>query len=48
MDKSEFLWRLNNKLPGQKVKESKLDPPEASIYFLKLIKSLFLNLIIIL
>lgn len=38
MDKSEFLWRLNNKLPGQKVKESKLDPPEASIYFSKINK----------
>ena len=33
MDKDEFIWRLNNILPGEKVKESKLDPPETSIYF---------------
>ena len=33
MDKDEFLWRLNNKLPGEKVNDSKLEPPETSIYF---------------
>jgi len=38
MDKDEFIWRLNNILPGEKVKESKLDPPETSIYFSKINK----------
>ena len=39
MDKDEFLWRLNNKLPGQKVKDSKLEPPNTSIYFSKISKN---------
>lgn len=39
MDKEEFLWRLNNKLPGEKVKESKLEPPDTDIYFSKINKN---------
>ena len=39
MDKDEFIWRLNNILPGERVKESKLDPPQTSIYFSKISKN---------
>ena len=39
MEKEEFLWRLNNKLPGEKVKDSKLEPPNTSIYFSKINKN---------
>ena len=44
MDKEEFLWRLNNKLPGQKVKDSKLEPPNTSIYFSKISKKFFVRI----
>lgn len=33
MNKEEFFWRLQNKLPGEKCNDSKLEPPQTDIYF---------------
>tara|TARA_B100000963_G_scaffold244320_1_gene213959 strand:+ start:1018 stop:1866 length:849 start_codon:yes stop_codon:yes gene_type:complete len=33
MNKKEFFWRLQNKLPGEKCNDSKLNPPQTDIYF---------------
>tara|TARA_B100000575_G_scaffold293834_1_gene306636 strand:+ start:898 stop:1749 length:852 start_codon:yes stop_codon:yes gene_type:complete len=33
MNKKEFFWRLQNKLPGEKCSDSKLNPPQTNIYF---------------
>ena len=36
MNKDDFFIKLNNILPGEKCTQSKLEPPESSIYFSKI------------
>lgn len=43
MNKEEFYWRLQNKLPGEKCNDSKLDPPQTNIYFKNISKDSFLD-----
>ena len=43
MNKKEFIWRLNNKLPGEKCNDSKLEPPKTSLYFSNITKDSLLE-----
>ena len=43
MNIEEFYWRLKNKLPGEKCNDSKLEPPETSIYFSNITKDSLLE-----